>query len=267
MPSIYASGFVPSDLSLDEVERANDGAAFIKSSGAKNKRILLLSNTKKLNTNTSSGGKHSTRRKRTKNRKEVSTSNMITHNGIEYQINNAATYGVYLNILNRALDQLDVCISKWKRVFVIRFDLHQKYHAPDNKMVSKFRKNLARRIERQYESFEMGYAWCREQEKAKGQHYHVALYLDGDKVNHSSRISKMIRETWEALKVGNTVHIPKNCYYNITDNESKREVVYRISYLSKQRGKGYRPPQTKDYGTSRLSVPPCYNFNTGEKVK
>jgi hypothetical protein len=30
------------------------------------------------------------------------------------------------------------------------------------------------------------------------------------------------------------------------------DAIYRISYLAKVRGKGYRDPQAKDYGTSRL---------------
>jgi len=30
------------------------------------------------------------------------------------------------------------------------------------------------------------------------------------------------------------------------------KAIDRISYLAKTRGKGYRDPQAKDYGTSRL---------------
>lgn len=266
MTSISVSGFVPSDLSLNDVERANCGAGSTGYDRLDNERILLLSNLNKSDTPPSVEGRGLTRRKRTKNRKEVSISSMFKHNGVSYPINNALTYGVYPKILHKSLDQLDICQNKWRRVFVIRFDLHQRFYTADNKMVSRFRKNLSRRIEREYKIFEMGYLWVREQEKAKSQHYHMAIFLDGDKINHSASISIMIAAAWKGLKLGNSVHLPDKRFYNIVDDESKAQVVYRLSYLAKQRGKGYRPPQTKDYGTSRLIAPSCYNFNTGAKV-
>jgi hypothetical protein len=36
--------------------------------------------------------------------------------------------------------------------------------------------------------------------------------------------------------------------------KERQEAIYRISYLAKVRGKGYRDPQAKDYGTSRLKL-------------
>jgi hypothetical protein len=32
----------------------------------------------------------------------------------------------------------------------------------------------------------------------------------------------------------------------------RAKAINRLSYLAKTRGKGYRDPQAKDYGTSRL---------------
>ena len=209
-----------------------------------NERLLLLSNLEK--------PLKRKRRERTKNNKSVSLSEVFSHEGTDYPINNSPVYGVYLKILQRTVEQLNICIEKWKRVFVIRFDLHQKYHTPTNAMITRFRKNLAGRIERHYGIFEMGFVWVREHERAKAQHYHFAVYLDGDKIRHSSILSEMIRDTWVSLKAGNSVHIPKRCFYNVVDAVTKYEAVQRLSYLSKQRGKGYRPKQTNDYGNSRL---------------
>ena len=36
------------------------------------------------------------------------------------------------------------------------------------------------------------------------------------------------------------------------DVESLLAAIWRVSYLAKVRGKGYKPPQTKNYGTSRI---------------
>jgi len=38
--------------------------------------------------------------------------------------------------------------------------------------------------------------------------------------------------------------------HNLEDE--RKEVIKRVSYLGKTRGKGYRNPQAKDYSTSRL---------------
>lgn len=245
-------GFSPSVSLLSDSDGVSSGLCSGGSCGSKNERYLLISN---LDNNSHTNHKQKKgKRPRTKNRKRVSKSETITHDGVEYVINNAPSYGVYLDLLHKVIVQLDICIVKWRRVFVIRFDLHQGWYTENNAMITKFRNNLTRRIERAYGVFEVGYVWVREHEKSKQQHYHYALFLDGDKLRHSAKISEMVRDTWECVKVGNTVHIPKACFYNVTDQDSKDDVVYRLSYLAKQRGKGYRPPQAKDYGTSRLIV-------------
>ena len=46
----------------------------------------------------------------------------------------------------------------------------------------------------------------------------------------------------------------KNPYYYLDKNNLNIELakaIYRISYLAKVRGKGYRSQQAKDYGASR----------------
>lgn len=50
----------------------------------------------------------------------------------------------------------------------------------------------------------------------------------------------MIKEAWEKPTGG--YHVPI----------IKQEVIYRVSYLAKARGKGYRDKQAKDYQCSRM---------------
>lgn len=258
MTSNHKNGFPPSVFRCEYETSPYKDEAFGTLTEVEKERYLLISNLGR----TSNKAPGSKRRTRTKNRKTVSKSITIKHDGIEYHINNAPTYGIYPKIFHRGLDQVNICLAKWRRVFIIRFDLHQQFHTPTNAMVSRFRDNVVRRIERAYGLYEVGYIWVREQEKSKRQHYHFAMFLDGDKVNHSAVIGEVIREAWERVKVGNSVHIPKGCYYNLVegDSETMAEVVYRLSYLSKQRGKGYRPPQTNDFSTSRLNKPQRYSF-------
>lgn len=237
---------------------------------AKKMRLLLISNLenpthplylRKTNKEIAGGPiapKSATRkpkRRRTNNSKRVSFKDVLVCDGIKYEINNKPTYGLYPEMLRRIIRQLNICCQKWRRVFVIRFDLHRGFGTADSSEISRFRRGLVDRMESRYRMRAIGYLWARETEKAKHQHYHFSLFLDGDKINSPIGISKIIKNTWEKTRGalnGNTVHIPIHCYYNIVDDETKANVVYRLSYLAKQRGKGYRPPQAKDYGTSRL---------------
>jgi hypothetical protein len=189
--------------------------------------------------------------KPTKNRKYKSMANTITHNGTEYDIN-ARKSGIYPQQLHSIIDQLDICLTKWRRVLVLRVELHQNHYTDDSRMISRFRKNLARKLDRNYGITELGYSWVREMEKSKQQHYHLALYLDGDIIQHPRKLNLIIAETWERVRAGNTVGHPSNCFHYVADENSKAKAVYRISYMAKARGKGYRPPQAKDYGNSRL---------------
>lgn len=186
-----------------------------------------------------------------KNRKYVTYSDEITINDCVYKVNSRKS-GLYSTVVKRAVEQLDICLHNWGRVLIVRFDLHQKHYCGDNHIVSRFRKNLFRRMERKYGLRDMGYVWVREIEKAKSQHYHLAVFLDGNKIRHSSVFNRIVEDTWKSLNSSNTVWIPKRPFYDVKNKESQNDAVYRISYLAKARGKGCRDIQAKDYSTSRL---------------
>ncbi|WP_164837607.1 YagK/YfjJ domain-containing protein [Salinivibrio costicola] len=48
----------------------------------------------------------------------------------------------------------------------------------------------------------IGYLWVREHERAKQQHYHCVLFLDGSKVNHFHTIQTTIDDYWAAFEGG-----------------------------------------------------------------
>lgn len=160
--------------------------------------------------------------------------------------------GLYIQILNRVIEQLDNAIKIHKRILVYRFDLHINYYEDDNHRLTKFFNRLKLWLFRNYKIKKVGHIWVREKEKSKQQHYHCALYLDGNKIQHPNKLTRAIKEMWSA-----NGHMPvvKNSFYYIDkDNISTQrpEAIKRLSYCAKVRGKGYRDPQAKDYGLSRL---------------
>ncbi|WP_040727657.1 inovirus-type Gp2 protein [Thiomicrorhabdus sp. Kp2] len=237
------SGFVSAVLYHETVSNPLWIEGFRDSKVERKKRIFLISN------NSSSTNSD---RKLT-NRKYVTYSNTYKHESGYYDINVAKKSGCYTQVLSRMIDQLLVCYKRWKRVFVLRFDLHYKIYTQDNKVVSDFMRRVRSYIKRNYQAKEVGFCWVREVERVKVQHYHVVLFLDGDKIRHSSKLNKVIKGMWERNTCGTkTMPTIPNPYYWINDMEGVKDVVWRISYMAKERGKGYRGVQAKDYSASRL---------------
>ena len=83
--------------------------------------------------------------------------------------------------------------------------------------------------------------------------YSLSLVLiDGDVIRYPNKLLRAIRTKW--FKYG---HCPvlEHPYYFIDKHnleDERKEVIKRVSYLGKTRGKGYRNSQAKDYSTSRL---------------
>ena len=188
----------------------------------------------------------------TKSRMKEHYGCFLNVNDEELIIKSDNKYGVFPYMIERIVEQLDTCIAIHKRVFVLRFDLHLKEYSGDNKTISTFMNRLNQWIKRNYKTKDIGYGWEREQERVKAQHYHAALFIDGDVIRYPDKLLRAIRTKW--FKYG---HCPvlEHPYYFIDKHnleDERKEVIKRVSYLGKTRGKGYRNPQAKDYSTSRL---------------
>jgi hypothetical protein len=191
--------------------------------------------------------------KRTINRKRVIFEDTFTHNGKAYRVNSSKS-GLYAEILKPIIEQFEIGLAKWNRVFVLRFDLHTHVFTKDNSRITAFRKRLFQKLKRYYGFKEIGSCWVREQERAKSQHYHCVLFLDGNLIRHSSIINEMIRAAWDDGTGTYTMPHIKHPFHFVDREGITQEAIYRVSYLAKPRGKGYRPPQTKDFQCSRMKA-------------
>lgn len=187
------------------------------------------------------------------NRKAVTFKESFNFMGETYCVNPKKS-GLYVEILKSMIKQFQIAEAKWKRVFVLRFDLHMSVSRRDSKIVTAFRKRLFQKLKLYYGFTDICYCWVREQERAKSQHYHWALFLDGNLIRHSSRINKVIKQTWE-MPCG-SYHVPviKHPFYFVDNKETTQLAIKRISYLAKTRGKGYRDEQAKDFQCSRMKL-------------
>jgi transcription initiation factor IIE alpha subunit len=177
----------------------------------------------------------------------------IRVNGQTWVVNSKGS-GLISHSIKAMINQVDVMLNHHSKILIVRFDLHIYQQTKDNAIITIFNRRLFKWLKRKYNLTRVGFLWCREQEKAKQQHYHYALMIDGHKVRHPIGILLKVKEIWEQNLNHSLEYTPKNCYYNLERDNDKsiQDAIYRISYLAKARGKGYKPDQTKNYGTSRI---------------
>ena len=136
-----------------------------------------------------------------------------------------------------------------KKILVIRFDLHVKEYTEDNKVISLFNKEIENLIAREYSNLNAHIIWVREHGKSPKQHYHCAMLVDGQKVNHPGKLNKLIEDAWSKSSEGH-FSLPDNCYYlwRYGDNHMLGAIIYRLSYMAKNITKKRFNPKTKRYG-------------------
>lgn len=190
--------------------------------------------------------------------KHISTSAYITVDKEIWNINSGFSkqgypLPIFTGQMTKIVRQLNIMTTKYSRVLVVFFDLHLKTPSANNSIISRFRKLLFRRITTAYYFNQIGFSWCREHEKSKQQHYHMALFLEGRKIRTPEYLYDKIQYAWWFVGGGN---VTKTGYNMINKNnwQSKQDAIYHLSYHAKTRSKGYRPKQTKDFGLSRLKI-------------
>lgn len=175
------------------------------------------------------------------------------HQNSALEINVTKRYGCYLDILKATKGQLDAMQSRYSRVLVVRIDLHVYEYTGSNTKLSKMLRRLKEWLADKYDMKHSGHIWVREVEKAKRQHYHLALMLDGHKVRYPQKVIEWVEDYWIKRNEPKP-YTPRACYTMVARGsaQSTQKAFYRLSYLAKERGKGYKDQQAKDYSASRI---------------
>jgi hypothetical protein len=188
--------------------------------------------------------------------KKTTMADAIALNGRVLPINANAELGqgCFVEVLQQIDGQLAAMLSHHSRVMVLRLDLHLYDYTDANGEVSRFVRKVKKRLCRRYGFSRVGHVWAREIEKAKQQHYHIALFLDGNTVQHPAQVIRLCEEIWQGWGHPKP-YTPENCFSVIGRNDARGygEAFYRLSYLAKLRGKGYKAKAANDYSASRIA--------------
>lgn len=99
------------------------------------------------------------------------------------------------------ITQVDAMLSPHSKVHVIRFDLRVYVYTENNVLMSTLNRSLHKWLKHKYNLKRVGFAWCRELETAKQQHYHYALMIDVHKINYPYEVTNKIKEICQQLEI------------------------------------------------------------------
>jgi len=175
------------------------------------------------------------------------------HENAKLEINVTQRYGCYATLLKVIKDQMDAMSSHYSRVLVVRLDLHMIEYTGNNEKISRMLDRLKEWLQPSYGKTRIGHLWVREMERAKQQHYHLALMIDERLIRHPHNIIKWIEHYWQ-LRDEPKPFTPRRCYTKVKrdDPQSYQKAFYRLSYLAKNRGKGYKDQTANNYSASRI---------------
>ena len=187
--------------------------------------------------------------------KSITMCNTITINGCEYPINTNASkgQGCYIEILEAIERNLTAMLSHHSRVYVAQFVVHTHDFEHLNTGMSKLMKVIKRRLKTKYKLVRIAGGWVRETGASQLQHYHAALFVDGNSIWRLGGVQALVTEILEMRNYPR----PSFCAPHMVTRGVRHtfeEAFMHLSYLAKTRSKGKKAPTTNDYSFSRLKA-------------
>jgi hypothetical protein len=185
--------------------------------------------------------------------KRVIMDREIELNAQNYRINTNKSrgQGCFVEILHAIESNLTAMLSYHCKVFVVQFVIHCHDYERTNRGMSNLMRVFKKRLLRRYGFLRMSGGWVRETGHSGIQHYHVALFLDGNKVRWILGVKDLITEIMTVRGYPCPSFVKSHMIHR-GQQQSIREAFYHLSYLAKIRSKSERAPATNDYSFSRL---------------
>jgi len=193
-----------------------------------------------------------------------------------YQYNEAI-----LSCIGRMLSYMT---AKHFRVLFFRFDVRFPHGYPHNGLNSEL-SELLKLIKEAYtrDGIELHYVWAREQDTSDVPHYHVAMTVNGSRVQDPRGIQHMAERIWQRITGVSYSGLIDFCCHDYRGQATYShimiercpedatgevaltrqrcfeaacaEALQRGSYLAKTHTKGNAPFRVREYGASRLPTP------------
>ena len=156
------------------------------------------------------------------------------HNSIQYGYKNHA-YEIYkpkvgnqnYSALKKLFLSCESALANYSKVCVIRADLHPAKYSSDNKLIHQFLKLQVQKFEKRYKC-NVRYFCAREQMSSDKEHYHLALFFSGHKVNYPQKVLLEVQQAWNTFCQG-SVKLVKSPFYMMNRGDVNEHAYRSIS--------------------------------------
>lgn len=190
---------------------------------------------------------------------DITFDTCISFENYELSIQNRPNLGAYTSSLRKIYSQLRSLQSHHCKVFVCRIDLHVNERNWSEGDLAKMLKNVKKNLRSKYKTYRIGHVWAREKCKSGKTHFHLTLFLDGNKVRKSKPINDIVSLHWKKRGHPSTHHSSSHMLSNEVD-DAFRGAFYHLSYLSKVYTKDGQPPRRRNFGVSTVRHNPSKLF-------
>ncbi len=193
------------------------------------------------------------------------------YNGYQLLDYDGVNPGFYQSILDKMIERLELMLNRHSKVLIVRLIVRYPFEVTSDSrndcfqyFMEEFRRHL------KLEGFDPQYVWVREQDSSHNPHYHVLIFLNGNKIQYYKYPFKA-NEIWcNAIARHHGYDCPQKGLIEVCsagydgipmnhgillhrDNEMLKQEAYRIcSYLAKVNTKGNTPKNVREFGTSVL---------------
>lgn len=194
-----------------------------------------------------------------------SSSPQVSVHGNPTLINARDKSGCDLGMLGKIIAEFDYMLNKHCKVLVIRFELFTHTYLDNNRVISNLMHKANKRlISKKFGLKDVGYAWCREIDKHKNTHYHIAFFINGSQYRSGYKIQVMLEKLCnqnKSLNLRITSSNPNTQLVRRGDSDDYAQVIWWLSYLTKARSKEKLSTICR-YSTSRNSkeILPIYSI-------
>lgn len=187
--------------------------------------------------------------------KRVIMDSEIELNGENYRINTNKSkgQGCFVEILRAIQSNLASMLSFHCKVYVVQFVVHCHVYEQKNSGISDLMRVFKKRLSRRYGLSRVSGGWVRETGQSGVQHYHVVIFLDGNKVRWFRGVQNLVVEIMK-VRGYPWPSFMKSHMVRRDEREGMNETFYHLSYMAKIRSKSGRSPSTNDYSFSRLKA-------------
>lgn len=164
---------------------------------------------------------------------------------------------------------LDNSLEKHNKVTIIRLDVRYDTESKaedSNKDISKLSKNIKQNLNNRW--IDSNTIWAREQNTSENPHYHMAVLVDGNKVQSPHDVATMASKSWKHITGSEkdglvhrgsciTIRRPSSKAEGATLKEQekqfeqkRKQALEALSYLAKTATKDQTPPHAKRFHAS-----------------